>query len=414
MTMATILAYTSPALGHLLPMSALLSELGRRGHSIHVRTLAGGVSLAGTLGFAADAIDPRIEEIELDDWKAPNPRVALQVGVAAFGRRAVHEIADLTRAMAVVQPDALLIDANCWGAQSQAEASGVPWASFLPYPPPLHAAGVPPFGLGLKPLSGVVGRVRDAAVRRAVTRPLENVMLRPINEVRANVGVAPVASMDAFLRQAGLILVATGKPFEYEQTEWGDSVGMIGPCVLDPGPDETPEWMAAIDRPIVLVTTSSEKQADEGLLRTALAALADEPVHVVATVPAGRPDDFAAPPNATVRRFVPHAAVLDRAVCAVTHGGMGATQKALARGIPVCVVPFGRDQLEVARRVEVARCGTRLPARRLSTPRLRAEVREAMTMTAGAQRVASGFEATGGVARGAELFEQRTLGLPCN
>jgi UDP:flavonoid glycosyltransferase YjiC (YdhE family) len=103
--------------------------------------------------------------------------------------------------------------------------------------------------------------------------------------------------------------------------------------------------------------------------------------------------------------------VLDRAVCAVTHGGMGATQKALAHGVPVCVVPFGRDQFEVARRVEVARCGTRLPAKKLSPLRLRAKVREAMTMTDGAKWVAAGFVATGGVARGADLFEQRVLGL---
>jgi UDP:flavonoid glycosyltransferase YjiC (YdhE family) len=103
--------------------------------------------------------------------------------------------------------------------------------------------------------------------------------------------------------------------------------------------------------------------------------------------------------------------VLDRAICAVTHGGMGATQKALAHGVPVCVVPFGRDQFEVARRVEVARCGTRLPSKKLSVERLRAKVREAMTMTDGAKRVAEGFAATGGVARGADLFEQRVLGL---
>jgi len=112
-----------------------------------------------------------------------------------------------------------------------------------------------------------------------------------------------------------------------------------------------------------------------------------------------------------VCRFVPHDVVLDRAVCAVTHGGMGATQKALAHGVPVCVVPFGRDQFEVARRVEAARCGTRLPAKKLSPLRLRAKVREAMTMTDGAKRVAAGFVATGGVARGADLFEQRVLGL---
>jgi UDP:flavonoid glycosyltransferase YjiC (YdhE family) len=90
---------------------------------------------------------------------------------------------------------------------------------------------------------------------------------------------------------------------------------------------------------------------------------------------------------------------------------MGATQKALARGIPVCVVPYGRDQFEVARRAEVARCGTRLPAKKLSPPRLRAKVQEAMTMTDGAKRVADGFEATGGTARGADLFERRVLGL---
>ena len=90
---------------------------------------------------------------------------------------------------------------------------------------------------------------------------------------------------------------------------------------------------------------------------------------------------------------------------------MGATQKALARGVPVCVVPYGRDQFEVARRVEVAQCGTRLPAKKLSPTRLRTSVREAMTMTDGAQRVAEGFRATGGSARGADLFEQRVLGL---
>ena len=114
--------------------------------------------------------------------------------------------------------------------------------------------------------------------------------------------------------------------------------------------------------------------------------------------------------NATVCRLVPHGPVLDRAVCAVTHGGMGATQKALAHGVPVCVVPFGRDQFEVARRVEVARCGTRLPSKKLSAERLREKVREAMTMTDGAKRVAAGFAATGGVARGADLFEQRVVG----
>jgi len=367
------------------------------------------VEVAHGLNLTADAIDPRIEGIQQDDWRATNPFAALKLSVGVFGRRAAHEVADLTDAVARVHPDALLVDVNCWGALSAAEAGGIPWVCFSPYTPPLRSPGVPPFGLGLHPLPGVLGRLRDAAVRTAVIGRLERVMLPPINSIRAKVDVQAVASVDEFLRRAPLILVASGKPFQYPETDWGDAVQMIGPCVLDPEPETTPDWLESIDRPIVLVTTSSEQQGDDDLVLTAMAALADEPVHVVATVPAGRPHEIMTSPNATVCRFVPHGLVLDRAVCAVTHGGMGATQKALASGVPVCVVPFGRDQFEVARRVEVARCGTRLPARKLSPQRLRTKVREAMTMSDGARRVAEGFAVTGGVARGADLFEQRVL-----
>ena len=409
--MARILAYTSPALGHLLPISALLLELASRGHTIHVRTLSVGVEIGQRLGFATDAIDPLIQEIEHDDWKATNPVAALRRSVAVFDRRAVGEVADLADAVARVRPDALLVDVNCWGALSAAEAGGIPWACFAPYTPPLRSPGVPPFGLGLRPLTGALGRMRDAAVQAVVVGRLEKVMLPPINAIRANVGVRPIASVDEFLRRAPLMLLASGTPFQYPPGDWGDAVQMIGPCMLDPGRETTPDWLASIDRPIVLVTTSSEKQADTGLVPIAIAAMADEPVHVVITLPAGRPDDFASTPNATVCRFLAHGVVLDRAVCAVTHGGMGTTQKALARGVPVCVVPYGRDQFEVARRVEVARCGTRLPAKKLTSAKLRTKVQETITMTAGARRVAAGFAATGGTARGADLFEQRVLGL---
>ncbi len=147
---------------------------------------------------------------------------------------------------------------------------------------------------------------------------------------------------------------------------------MIGPCAVDPVTEVVPEWLSEIERPIVLVTTSSEQQGDADLVPIAMAALADEPVHVVATVPAGRKTDLSTSANSTVCDFVPHGVVLGRSVCAVTHGGMGATQKALDLGVPVCVVPYGRDQFEVARRVEVARCGTRLPANKLTAPRLQA------------------------------------------
>lgn len=408
--MATILAYTSPALGHLIPMSALLSELADRGHSIHVRTLSAGVDLARRQGFEAGPIDPRIESIQMDDWKATNPVGALSLSIDTFARRATCEVSDYTTAVQEVRPDAVLVDVNCWGALCASEAGGIARACFSPFTPALRVPGVPPFGLGLRPMPGVLGRSRDALIRAVVSAPLERPALRAINAIRTDVGVRSVASLNDFLRRATVLLVASGTPFEYVG-DWGSNVHMIGPCVPERSSPLVPDWLASIDRPIVLVTTSTERQSDAVLVSTAVTALADEPVHVVATVPAGRPEDHPDSANATVVPFVDHAVLLDRAVCAITHGGMGATQRALARGIPVCVVPFGRDQFEVARRVEVAGCGTRLPMRRLSAPRLRDKVGEAMAMTAGAREVATGFAATGGVRRAADVFVRELLQL---
>jgi UDP:flavonoid glycosyltransferase YjiC (YdhE family) len=73
--------------------------------------------------------------------------------------------------------------------------------------------------------------------------------------------------------------------------------------------------------------------------------------------------------------------------------------------VPVCAVPFGRDQFEVARRVEVAGAGTRLRAGRLSPGRLRAAVREAMRRRAGAERIAGAYRDAGGPAAAADALD---------
>jgi MGT family glycosyltransferase len=408
--MAVILAYGSPSLGHLLPMSALLAELARRGHLVHLRTMSTGVARARRLGLHAESVDPRIEAVVAQDWLARTALQVLKNSIDVLRRRAVLEVDDLRGAVDRVRPDAVIVDANCWGAMSAAECGGRPWLVFSPFTPYLKSRGVPPFGPGLRPLPGLIGTLRDASIRPFVTHLFDRRIVPPVNMIRVQLGVPTVRSVDELMRRAPLILAVGGEPFEYPHPGWGDAVHVIGACVSEPDAAAAPAWLAGIDRPVVLVGTSSIKQADTALGYTALQALADEPVHVVATFPAGVPPDLPRPPNATICRFVPHGMVLDRARCAITHGGMGTTLKALERGVPVCVVPFGRDQAEVARRVQVAGCGTRLPAKKLSPRRLRAKVLQAMRMGDGARRVASGLAATGGVARGADLVEQRVLG----
>jgi MGT family glycosyltransferase len=407
--MATVLAYTSPALGHLFPMTPLLLELAARGHDVHVRTVATQVDLLQTLGLKAEPLDDRIESVVHPDWEASNPKEALLVAVRTFADRAQIDGPDLAAAIEATRPDLLIVDINSWGALSVAEASDLPWVTFSPYTPPLRSKGTPPFGPGLRPLPRPLGTLRDAIVRPLVIGVAERAMRPRINQMRAGYGLPAVSTADDFLRGCDLMLVTTAEPFEYHHRDWGEQILLIGASSWEP-PTQPPAWLEEIEGPLVLVTTSSEFQDDAVLVRTAFEALAEEPVTVVATMPAGVAEGLEIPRNARVEQFLPHGPVLDRAALAITHGGMGATQKALSRGVPVCVVPFGRDQLEVAARVEVSGAGTRVPLKRLTPERLRLAAREAMGCTAGARRVAAGFAAAGGAPAAADAIERRLLG----
>ena len=285
-----------------------------------------------------------------------------------------------------------------------AESSGMPWATWCPYFLPTPSRDAPPFGLGLPPSRGALGRLRDRLLS-PVLFGIYNRQAPELDAVRAQLGAPPVRRIERAMLRAPLMLYMTAEPFEYPRSDWPPSVRMVGPGIWDP-PAKSPAWLEESKRPLVLVTCSTEFQNDGKLVQAALEALAGEDVEVVVTTAGVDPSSFTPPPNARVERFVPHRPVLERAACVVCHGGMGITQKALAAGVPVCVVPFGRDQFDVARHVEVADAGTRLPASRLRPDRLRSKVREAMGKKDGAERIASAFASAGGPRMAAEALEE--------
>jgi MGT family glycosyltransferase len=402
--MSRILAYTSPARGHLFPLVPILDELRKRGHNIVLRTLASEVRTMSERGFDAAPIDPAIEKLEHDDYLSRSPIGSLKRSVRVFAERAPLDAEDLTRAIHDVQPGALLVDVNAWGALATAEAWGGPWATWCAFPIPLRSRDAPPFGPGLAPARGPLGHLRDALLRPLVFGSLERIVVPRTNELRQRIGLPRIEGADDIFRAPPLIIYMTAEPFEYPRSDWPLNVRLVGPCAWDP-PTAPPEWLNDVDEPLVLVTTSSEFQDDGRLAECALEALAGEDVHVVVTVPSIGPNKFDAPPNARVLSFLPHGPVLERAACAITHGGMGATQKALARGVPVCAVAFGRDQLEVARRVDVVGAGTRLPAKKLRPDRLRAAVRDAIGCREGAKRIAQAYRDAGGPRAAADGIE---------
>lgn len=402
--MSTILVYTSPARGHLYPIMHVAIALREAGHNVVVQTLAGEASHVAAAGLSPRAIDPRIEALRHDDYKGSNPLAGLQRAMRTFAARAEFEVEDLERAVAELRPDLLLVDANSFGASAFAEVSGLPWAGFLPYCLPVPSRDAPAFDPGFPPPEGPLGRLRDDLLwmvqRWAAREPLA-----PVMALRARLGAAAVPSMDALFQRAPILLYLTAEPFEYPRSDWPENVRAIGPGPWAV-PGEAPAWLQELPRPRVLVSVSSELQDDDAILRAALDGLAGEPGSLILTTAAHDPAAFP-PPNERVRvaQYLPHAAMVPHVDVVISHGGMGSTQRALANGVPVVVVPWGRDQMETGRRAERSGGGVLLPRGSLSPTRLREAVQEALAKKAGAERVAAAFGAAAGARRAVELLE---------
>jgi len=108
-----------------------------------------------------------------------------------------------------------------------------------------------------------------------------------------------------------------------------DTRAAVGPGVWEPTSDPVP-WLDEVESPLVLVTASSEKQGDDGLIRTAIEALGGTDLAVAISTAAHAPDKFAGPSNVRIERWLLHLPIMQRAAAVVCHGDMGITQKALA------------------------------------------------------------------------------------
>lgn len=364
--MSTFLVYTSPAAGHVFPLVPGVLELGRRGHRVHVVTDPDLVSTLTAAGLSASALDERVMQVRVADHQLPDGRNRLRLGLAQLMARGPFERDDLAEHIDTLDPDAILVDTLAYGAAVGAEAARRPWATTLPSLLPLPDRGIPPYGLGMRPRHDPLGRLRDRIVWRAVERAYGKAMLPPLNALRTGAGLAPLSSPFENFLAADLQLVLTGAPLEYPRATLPRSVRMVGTQIWDP-PAASPAWLDEPGDPWVLVTCSTDYQADEALARTTLDALTGERVRVVVTLAdAYDAFDHPVPANARLERFVPHAAILERCVAVVCPGGMGIAAKAVHHGVPVVAVPFGRDQPEVARRLVEAGCGVTVDRRKLT------------------------------------------------
>jgi len=123
-------------------------------------------------------------------------------------------------------------------------------------------------------------------------------------------------------------------------------------------------WRADDPTPLVLMSFSTGfEQRNVVKLQSGLDALAELPVHVVATTGGiVEPSELSVPPNAFVVNYAAHDPIMERASLIVTHGGHGTAMRALRHGVPMVVIPgLAGDQPFVAAAVDEWGAGRALP-----------------------------------------------------
>ncbi|HVY96781.1 MAG TPA: nucleotide disphospho-sugar-binding domain-containing protein, partial [Solirubrobacterales bacterium] len=381
--------------GHAFPAIALGRALAARGHEVLVETWEerrAAVEGAG-LGFAA------AEEYRM--FPPPEPD-------SADGQHAAEAARALLPLLEEMRPHVAVSDILTLAPALAAECCGVPLATLIPHIYPVVEPGLPFFAIGLRPPRTPLGRAGWRAGQRMLAVGLEHGR-RDLNQQRQRLGLPPLDRFHGGI-SPDLALVATFPQLEYPR-QWPAGVEITGPMTFEqPHPEiELPPG----DDPLVLVAPSTAHDSDNHLVRTALAAFADEPVRVVATTNRVRPQaPIEVPANAKLVEWLSYSQLMPAASLVVSHGGHGTVARALGAGTPVLISPIIGDMSETAMRVAWTGAGLSLPWRLCRPAPLRWAARRILgdpAFTARAGELATWARENDGAARGAELVERLAL-----
>jgi UDP:flavonoid glycosyltransferase YjiC (YdhE family) len=256
------------------------------------------------------------------------------------------------------------------------------------------------------------GRPRVVFVHTFVFRQLDmwRRMIATLDGMRQQAGFAGLPVLDELWPRCERVVSTSLASFDAPSAAGWDTVRHAGPVLEDekfavPTPLPWPENDAT---PLVMVSFSTGfEQRNVDKVQRTLDALADQPVHVVATTGGiVAPNELASPPNAVVLNYAAHDPIMRRAALVITHGGHGTAMRALKHGVPMVVIPgLAGDQPFVAAAVAEWGAGLALPGdatveairaaaqQVLTTPSFKANARQRATALAGVDGAANAADA---------------------
>jgi len=355
--------------GNVPPELSAARRLVKRGHAVTVLaedSIASDVRATGATlrrwARAPNRPDRSPGHDPVRDWECKYPwqLVDRLVTTLLVGPAAAYA-QDVSDALRDARPDLVACSMFCLGGMIAADAAGIPFDVLLANIYPFPAPGLPPFGLGLRPAHGMTGRFRDLVINRFAEHLWNARGLDGLNLVRRRFGLPPLGRFFEQVARARRQLVLTSAAFDFPARLPGNA-RYVGPVLDEPTWAESSRWQAPSGNgALVLVALSSTFQDQISCLQRIVDALSAIPVRaVVTTAPAVDPAALRSSPGVAIVLSAPHREVLWQAALAITHGGHGTVMKALAAGVPMVVLPHGRDQADTAARVTARGAGVAL------------------------------------------------------
>lgn len=225
-----------------------------------------------------------------------------------------------------------------------------------------------PFGLGIPPLPGALGRVRNALLTvvadRVVFASLQRFAQQLVGATTGGRLTTPFLNWPAL---ADAVVQFTVPGFEYPRGDLPDTVRFVGPMSrTQPSGVALPDWWNDLDgsRPVVHVTQGTVANRDLGaLIEPTIEGLADMGVLVVVSTGGRDLPDRALPAHVRVAPYLPYDQLLPRTDALVTNGGYGGVHYAMEHGVPLVTAGRTEDKIEVTARVAWSGVGIDLRGR---------------------------------------------------
>ncbi|MDQ1129489.1 glycosyltransferase [Microbacterium sp. SORGH_AS_0888] len=389
--MATYLLASSPIHGHVGPVLQVAAALRERGHAV---TMLTGTRFREQVESRDVRFAPLTGRADFDD-RDPDSAIPDREKHSGI-RRAQYEIRtlfietvpDQFRALRALvdglAPDAVLVD-NAFGGAIALTRSARPRpavAALGVMPLSQVDTGIAPHGMGLPFARGPLDRLRYRGMSFVAGAILFRELQRAAEARYGETGFTLDFPVMEIPREYDVYFQCGPRGLDYPRRHLSPNVRYIGVIPQDASAGERPAWWDDLEgsRPIVHVTQGTIDNLDFGrLVRPTLAALADEPVLVVASA-GGRPvsEIGPLPANARAASYLRYDELLPLTSVFVTNAGFGGVQAALAHGVPQVLAGVTEDKPEVTTRVAWAGAGVDLRTGTPSPDAVRAAVRRVL------------------------------------